>query len=90
MKRPKRVPMVLSGKGGVGKTTVAVSLAFGLPSPDAPVIWRGPLKARAIQQLLEDVEWGDLDLLVVDLPPGTGDEHLSVAQLLSPWMRPSS
>lgn len=132
----KHVVMVLSGKGGVGKSTVAVnlavalahrlnvglldadlhgpnvpkmlgvegatmplrngtplpvttpynvavvSIAFALPAADAPVIWRGPLKMKAIQQFLEEVEWGDLDLLVVDLPPGTGDEALSVAQLV--------
>jgi len=138
MKRARYVLMVLSGKGGVGKTTVAVNLAsalahghrvglldadlhgpnvpkmlglegailrvqnnkilpavtpdnllvvsleFALPSADAPVIWRGPLKMKAIQQFVEDVDWGELDLLVVDLPPGTGDEPLSVAQLLAP------
>lgn len=138
MKRAKYVLMVLSGKGGVGKTTVAVNLAsalahghrvglldadlhgpnvpkmlglegttlrvqngkiipavtpdnllvvsleFALPSTDAPVIWRGPLKMKAIQQFVEEVDWGELDLLVADLPPGTGDEPLSIAQLLSP------
>ena len=136
MNKPQHVLMVLSGKGGVGKSTVAVnvavalahwlevgildadlhgpnvpkmlgiegatmplrdgkpvpvstphnlvvaSLAFALPRADAPVIWRGPLKMKAIQQLLEDVAWPPLDLLVVDLPPGTGDEALSVAQLV--------
>ncbi|MCD5408521.1 Mrp/NBP35 family ATP-binding protein [Candidatus Bipolaricaulota bacterium] len=136
MKRAKHVLMVLSGKGGVGKTTVAVnvacalakglrvglldadlhgpnvpkmfgieratmpvkdgrilpvptpynlgvvSIAFGLPDADTPLIWRGPLKMKAIRQLLEEVEWGKLDLLVVDLPPGTGDEPLSMAQVL--------
>lgn len=46
----------------------------------APVIWRGPMVHSAIQQLLRDVEWGDLDVLVIDLPPGTGDAHLSLAQ----------
>jgi ATP-binding protein involved in chromosome partitioning len=49
---------------------------------DAPVIWRGPLIHSAIQQFLRDVEWGDLDYLVVDLPPGTGDAALSISQLI--------
>lgn len=49
---------------------------------DAPVIWRGPLIHSAIQQFLRDVEWGDLDYLVIDLPPGTGDASLSLAQLI--------
>ena len=48
----------------------------------APTIWRGPLKMRAIKQFLVDVIWGELDFLLIDLPPGTGDEPLSVAQLL--------
>jgi ATP-binding protein involved in chromosome partitioning len=48
----------------------------------APTIWRGPLKMRAIRQFLSDVNWGELDFLFIDLPPGTGDEPLSVAQLL--------
>jgi len=129
--------VVMSGKGGVGKTTVAVniasglakrghkvgimdvdihgpnvpkmlglegsriyqdeeglipiavtdnltalSMAFLLPDPDSPVIWRGPLKIQMINQFLGDVKWGDLDYLVVDLPPGTGDETLSIAQLI--------
>jgi Mrp family chromosome partitioning ATPase len=128
--------LVLSGKGGVGKSTVAVNLAvaftlagwktglldvdihgpsvptmlglegvtvqeaggellpvetaglkvlslgFFLKNPDDAVIWRGPLKMKAIQQFLKDVAWGDLDVLVVDSPPGTGDEPLSVCQLL--------
>jgi ATP-binding protein involved in chromosome partitioning len=49
---------------------------------DSPVIWRGPLIHSAIQQFLRDVEWGDLDYLVVDLPPGTGDAALSISQLI--------
>jgi ATP-binding protein involved in chromosome partitioning len=59
-----------------------VSMDFLLPNDEAPVIWRGPLKMRAIQQFLSDVAWGSLDYLFVDLPPGTGDEPLSVAQLI--------
>ena len=128
--------LVLSGKGGVGKSTVAANLAlslslqgrktglldadfhgpsipkmlglegkrlameddrilpvslgdlkvisvdFMLEQRTDPVIWRGPMKMNVIKQLLEDVAWGDLDYLVIDSPPGTGDEPLSVAQLV--------
>ena len=59
-----------------------VSMAFLLPSDDAPVIWRGPLKMGAIRQFLSEVSWGEVDYLLVDLPPGTGDESLSILQLL--------
>lgn len=58
------------------------SMDFLLPTDDAPVIWRGPLKMRLIQQFLSDIAWGELDFLLIDLPPGTGDEPLSVMQLL--------
>ena len=129
--------LVLSGKGGVGKSTVAANLAvslasagkavglldvdvhgpsipkllglegrqvefsdqelvpvrmndnlavmsigFLLPGSGDPVIWRGPRKYHAIRQFLKDVAWGSLDYLVVDSPPGTGDEPMSVAQLV--------
>lgn len=128
--------MVLSGKGGVGKSTVAVNLAVSLalagkkvglldvdihgPSiptmlglwgtrlrmddegivpaqvgdlkvmsvglllnhADDPVIWRGPMKMGVIRQFLQDVHWGELDYLIIDAPPGTGDEPLSVCQLI--------
>ena len=129
--------MVMSGKGGVGKSTVTVNLAASLAlqgfevgildadlhgpdiprmcgvenravtghkdgispikvfkglrvismgllsqDPDKAIVWRGPLKHRAIQQFLADVSWGDLDYLVIDLPPGTGDEPLSIAHLV--------
>jgi ATP-binding protein involved in chromosome partitioning len=59
-----------------------VSMGFLLPSDDAPVIWRGPLKMGAIKQFLSEIVWGNLDYLLIDLPPGTGDESLSVLQLL--------
>jgi len=59
-----------------------ISIDFFLPEERAPTIWRGPLKMRAIRQLLTDVVWGELDVLFIDLPPGTGDEVLSIAQLL--------
>jgi ATP-binding protein involved in chromosome partitioning len=132
----KHVILVLSGKGGVGKSTVSVNLAFALanhgknvglldldfhgpnipkmlgienqrpallphaiepvhvagnlgvmsmafllPDTSTPVVWRGPMKMGAIRQFLTDVNWGSLDYLVVDLPPGTGDEALTIAQL---------
>jgi len=135
--RIQRIFIVLSGKGGVGKSTVAVNLALSLSlrglrtgildvdihGPSVPkllgligkrvgvyneeimpievhanlkvvsmgllldgneqaVIWRGPLKANVIREFVQNVAWGDLDCLVVDCPPGTGDEPLSVAQLL--------
>ncbi|MGH9540827.1 MAG: P-loop NTPase [Terriglobales bacterium] len=129
----KNIVAVGSGKGGVGKTTVAVNMAIalaelgavvglmdadvygpnvprmmaiqesprvigqnrieplrnfgvkvmsmGLISPgDQPVIWRGPMLHSAIQQFLRNVEWGDLDYLIIDMPPGTGDVALTLAQ----------
>jgi len=59
-----------------------VSMSFLTEGPDNPIIWRGPMKMKVIEQFLGDVEWGDLDWLVIDSPPGTGDEPLSVAQLV--------
>ncbi|NQU08238.1 MAG: Mrp/NBP35 family ATP-binding protein, partial [Candidatus Abyssubacteria bacterium] len=59
-----------------------MSMGFLLENREAAVIWRGPMKYNVIKQFLKDVNWGDLDYLVVDSPPGTGDEPLSVAQLL--------
>jgi ATP-binding protein involved in chromosome partitioning len=136
LKGPKNVVAVAAGKGGVGKSTVAVNLALALqrhgakvglldadvfgPSiptmlgpPEVPpsanpekkivpaihhglkvisvgffvdkdeaVVWRGPMVHRLLTQFLGDVEWGDLDYLVCDLPPGTGDVQLSLSQLI--------
>jgi Mrp family chromosome partitioning ATPase len=59
-----------------------ISMAFFIGDRDNPVVWRGPLKHGVISQFLGEVEWGPLDFLVVDLPPGTGDEPLSVAHLI--------
>jgi len=79
---------LIGGPGGMlfpvtGKQGIkVVSMDFLLPNDEAPVIWRGPLKMRIIQQFLADIAWGDLDFLFVDLPPGTGDEPLSVMQLI--------
>ena len=137
LERIKHKIVVMSGKGGVGKSTVAtnlalalgnrgysvglldvdihgptipkmlgvedekpavnnnklvpvrvseniklISMAFMLPDKDSPVVWRGPMKIGVIRQFIEDVDWGELDYLVVDLPPGTGDEPLSIAQMI--------
>jgi len=137
MKQIKHKIAVISGKGGVGKSTITVNLAaafamhgkqvgildadlhgpsvprllgltgqqvkigppgafpvkgplgmkvisidFFLSEERTPTIWRGPLKMPAIRQLLSDIAWGELDVLFIDLPPGTGDEPLSIAQLL--------
>ncbi|KAK3520331.1 hypothetical protein QTP70_023296 [Hemibagrus guttatus] len=60
-----------------------MSIGFLLSSPDDAVIWRGPKKNGMIKQFLRDVDWGELDYLIVDTPPGTSDEHLSVVQYLS-------
>jgi len=59
-----------------------MSMAFLLQDPDTPVVWRGPIKMGALRQFVAEVKWGDLDFLIVDLPPGTGDEPLTIAQLI--------
>jgi Mrp family chromosome partitioning ATPase len=78
--------MDISGGGikpvQVNENLKLVSMSFLIQDPDMPVIWRGPMKMKVIQQFLGDVEWGDLDWLIIDSPPGTGDEPLSVAQLI--------
>jgi ATP-binding protein involved in chromosome partitioning len=63
-------------------TLSAVSIESLTPSKDEAIIWRGPVKFSAIQQFIGDVEWGDLDFLLIDAPPGTGDEPLTVAQTI--------
>jgi ATP-binding protein involved in chromosome partitioning len=73
-------PGIFPAKGPLG--IKVVSMDFLLPNQESPVIWRGPLKMAAIRQFLSDVVWGELDVLFIDLPPGTGDESLSVMQLL--------
>jgi Mrp family chromosome partitioning ATPase/predicted Fe-Mo cluster-binding NifX family protein len=66
----------------LGENLKVMSIGFLLRSPRDAVVWRGPLKFKVIQQFLADVAWGPLDVLVIDSPPGTGDEPLSVAQLV--------
>jgi Mrp family chromosome partitioning ATPase len=60
-----------------------MSIGFMLPGRDEPIIWRGPRKNGLIRQFLADVDWGELDVLVIDSPPGTSDEHLSIVTYLS-------
>jgi len=59
-----------------------VTMASLMQDSDTPVIWRGPLKMGAIKQFLGEIEWGELDYLIIDSPPGTGDEPLSICQLI--------
>lgn len=66
----------------IGENLKVMSIAFFLPNNRDAVIWRGPMKYHLIQQFLKDVAWGTLDYLLIDAPPGTGDEPLSVAQLV--------
>jgi ATP-binding protein involved in chromosome partitioning len=73
-------PGVFPAQGPQGLKVV--SMDFLLPNDESPVIWRGPLKMSAIRQFLSDIVWGDLEFLFIDLPPGTGDEPLTVIQLL--------
>ncbi len=59
-----------------------ISIGLMLPAEDTPVIWRGPLKTSFIREVLAYTEWGELDYLLIDLPPGTGDEQLTIMQLI--------
>lgn len=65
----------------VGDNLGVMSIGFMLPNLDDAIIWRGPKKSGIIKQFLMDVEWGDLDYLIIDTPPGTSDEHISVVQV---------
>ncbi len=72
-----------------GRPDLAVmSIGFLLRSPDTAVIWRGPKKHAMIRQFLGDVNWGQLDYLLVDTPPGTSDEHISVVEGLQEHRNP--
>ena len=66
----------------VSENLYALSIATFIENPDDPIIWRGPLKFGAIKQFMQDIVWPDLDYLIIDSPPGTGDEPLSVVQML--------
>jgi len=67
----------------VEENLAVMSVGFLLGSPDDAVIWRGPKKNGMIKQFLRDVDWGDVDYLIIDTPPGTSDEHLSIVQYLA-------
>ena len=79
-------PVVIEGETlvpiEVGENLKVMSIAFLLGEADAAVVWRGPMKAVAIEQFLGEVQWGELDYLVIDSPPGTGDEPLAVCQAI--------
>ncbi|XP_016279489.2 cytosolic Fe-S cluster assembly factor NUBP1 isoform X4 [Monodelphis domestica] len=75
--------MGLEGEQYVEENLGVMSVGFLLGSPDDAVIWRGPKKNGMIKQFLRDVDWGEIDYLIVDTPPGTSDEHLSIVQYLS-------
>ena len=82
----ENVKLGVVGEGIMPATVLSglkvVSIGFLLADTDTPVIWRGPMKMGAISQFLGEVAWDELDCLIVDLPPGTGDEPLSIAQLV--------
>jgi ATP-binding protein involved in chromosome partitioning len=75
---PERKILPLSAHGGIG----VMSIEFFLEHADQAIVWRGPMLHKAIRQFLEDVDWGELDYLLIDLPPGTGDVTMTLAQLL--------
>ncbi|MBU0479668.1 MAG: Mrp/NBP35 family ATP-binding protein [Proteobacteria bacterium] len=65
-----------------GKNLKVISLEYMMENRDDPIIWRGPLKIQAIRQFIADLDWGELDYLIIDAPPGTGDEPLTVANTI--------
>eukprot|EP01104_Vermistella_antarctica_P016772 TRINITY_DN5789_c0_g1_i1.p1 TRINITY_DN5789_c0_g1~~TRINITY_DN5789_c0_g1_i1.p1 ORF type:complete len:234 (-),score=35.41 TRINITY_DN5789_c0_g1_i1:203-904(-) len=67
------------------KRLAVMSIAFLLAGKDDAVVWRGPKKSAVIHQFLEDVCWGEIDYLLVDTPPGTSDEHITVTEILQNW-----
>ena len=73
------IPKIIPAEGYMGIKVVSIDLM--LSDKSTPVIWRGTIKVKVVQQLLEDVEWGDLDYMLVDMPPGTGDDALNLVQL---------
>ncbi len=78
-RKPSILPFGIFPVEGVLKIRV-FSMAFLLPDERTPVIWRGPLKMKALQELMINIIWGKMDFLLFDLPPGTGDEALNIAQ----------
>lgn len=66
----------------VGENLKVISLEYMMEDRDDPIIWRGPLKIQAIRQFIADMDWGELDYLVIDAPPGTGDEPLTIADTI--------
>ena len=77
--RPTQVEQMMMPPTGHGVKVISIGM---FTTGNAPVVWRGPMLHRAVQQFLADVYWGDLDVLLMDLPPGTGDVAISVAQLV--------
>jgi ATP-binding protein involved in chromosome partitioning len=76
----KKLPPAENGKWTPASAYGVKVMSLGFAGDDAPAIWRGPMIDKAIQQFLRDVNWGELDVLIVDLPPGTGDAQLSLTQ----------
>jgi ATP-binding protein involved in chromosome partitioning len=77
--RPTQVEQMIMPPNAYGVKVISIGM---FTEGNSPVVWRGPMLHRALQQFLADVYWGDLDVLLMDLPPGTGDIAISVAQLL--------